>query len=156
LPLQSTHLVLELPDAQLILSPRRFRRRQHQHGAYYQSCQKLPKHGPSSFRRRSVSATRCLTRPWSHNRPRWCRPGVASMPTVTSKDGTTIAYDRTGSGPALILVDGALCSRSFGPMPKLAPLFAPHFTVITYDRRGRGGSGDTEPYDPVREVEDLG
>jgi pimeloyl-ACP methyl ester carboxylesterase len=77
------------------------------------------------------------------------------MPTVTSKDGTTIAYDRIGSGPALILVDGALCSRSFGPMPKMAPLFAPHFTVITYDRRGRGGSGDTQPYDLAREVEDL-
>ena len=77
------------------------------------------------------------------------------MPTVTSKDGTTIAYDRIGSGPALILVDGALCSRAFGPMPKIAPLFAPHFTVITYDRRGRGASGDTQPYDPVREVEDL-
>jgi pimeloyl-ACP methyl ester carboxylesterase len=77
------------------------------------------------------------------------------MPTVTSKDGTTIAYDRTGSGPALILVDGALCSRSFGPMPKIAPLFASHFTVITYDRRGRGASGDTQPYDPAREVEDL-
>ena len=77
------------------------------------------------------------------------------MPTVTSKDGTRIAFDRIGAGPALILVDGALCSRSFGPMPKIAPHFAPNFTVFTYDRRGRGGSGDTQPYDAAREIEDL-
>ena len=51
------------------------------------------------------------------------------MSQVRSKDGTTIAYERTGSGPALILVDGALCSRGFGPSPKLAPLLAKHFTV---------------------------
>jgi pimeloyl-ACP methyl ester carboxylesterase len=74
---------------------------------------------------------------------------------VTAKDGTAIAYERTGSGPALILVDGALCSRAFGPSPQLAPLLAPHFTVVTYDRRGRGESGDTRPYSPTREVEDL-
>ena len=74
---------------------------------------------------------------------------------VRSSDGTTIAYERSGSGPALILVDGALCSRAFGPSPKLAPLLAPHFTVYTYDRRGRGQSGDTPPYAPAREVEDI-
>ena len=72
-----------------------------------------------------------------------------------SKDGTSIDYDRTGSGPPLILVDGALCSRAFGPMPKLAPLLAPHFTVYSYDRRGRGQSGDTQPYAKEREIEDL-
>ncbi len=83
------------------------------------------------------------------------------MSTVRSADGTTIAYSRAGQGPALILVDGALCSRSFGPMPKLAELLAPHFTVYTYDRRGRGGSGgsggsgDEAPYAPDREVEDI-
>jgi pimeloyl-ACP methyl ester carboxylesterase len=66
-----------------------------------------------------------------------------------------IAYDRSGSGPALILVDGALCSRSFGPSAKLAPLLARHFTVYVYDRRGRGASGDTAPYSPAREVEDI-
>jgi pimeloyl-ACP methyl ester carboxylesterase len=55
----------------------------------------------------------------------------------------------------VILVDGALCSRSFGPMPKLAPLLARHFTVFTYDRRGRGDSGDTAPYAVQREVEDI-
>jgi pimeloyl-ACP methyl ester carboxylesterase len=75
--------------------------------------------------------------------------------TVTSKDGTKIAYEKIGSGPALILVDGALCSRSFGPMPKLSALLAEHFTVYLYDRRGRGDSGDTQPYSRQREVEDL-
>jgi pimeloyl-ACP methyl ester carboxylesterase len=77
------------------------------------------------------------------------------MSQVRSKDGTTIAYERTGSGPALILVDGALCSRGFGPSPKLAPLLAQHFTVYAYDRRGRGDSGDTQSYSPAREVEDI-
>jgi pimeloyl-ACP methyl ester carboxylesterase len=77
------------------------------------------------------------------------------MKKVISKDGTAIAYDQTGSGPPLILVDGAFCSRTFGPMPKLAPLLAPHFTVIAYDRRGRGDSGDTAPYAVQREIEDL-
>jgi pimeloyl-ACP methyl ester carboxylesterase len=77
------------------------------------------------------------------------------MDYAISKDGTRIAYERLGSGPALILVDGALCSRAFGPMPKLAPLLAGHFTVFMYDRRGRGESGNTEPYDPGREVDDI-
>ena len=77
------------------------------------------------------------------------------MSQVRSKDGTTIAYERSGNGPALILVDGALCSRAFGPSPKLAPLLARHFTVYAYDRRGRGQSGDTHPYSPAREVEDI-
>ena len=77
------------------------------------------------------------------------------MSQVRSKDGTPIAYERSGSGPALILVDGALCSRAFGPSPKLAPLLAQHFTVFAYDRRGRGQSGDTQPYSPAREVEDI-
>jgi pimeloyl-ACP methyl ester carboxylesterase len=74
---------------------------------------------------------------------------------VISKDGTSIAYDRTGSGPPLILVDGALCYRAFGPMGALAALLAPHFTVYTYDRRGRGESGNGKPYAVEREVEDL-
>jgi pimeloyl-ACP methyl ester carboxylesterase len=77
------------------------------------------------------------------------------MSQVTSKDGTPIAYERVGQGPPLILVDGALCSRAFGPMPKLAPLLARDFTVYFYDRRGRGESGDTPPYTKAREVEDL-
>jgi pimeloyl-ACP methyl ester carboxylesterase len=77
------------------------------------------------------------------------------MNTVQSADGTAIAFTKAGQGPPLILVDGALCSRSFGPMPKLAAELVPHFTVYTYDRRGRGASGDTPPYAPDREVDDL-
>jgi pimeloyl-ACP methyl ester carboxylesterase len=77
------------------------------------------------------------------------------MSQVKSKDGTTIAYERVGQGPPLILVDGALCSRAFGPMPKLAPLLAQSFTVYFYDRRGRGESSDTAPYAKDRELEDL-
>jgi pimeloyl-ACP methyl ester carboxylesterase len=77
------------------------------------------------------------------------------MPSFTSADGTSIAYDVRGSGPALILIDGAFCGRNMGPMPKLAPLLAPHFTVYNYDRRGRGDSGDTAPFSTDREYEDL-
>jgi len=77
------------------------------------------------------------------------------MNTVRSADGTAIAFTRAGHGPALILVDGALCSRSFGPSAKLAARLTPHFTVYTYDRRGRGDSGDTPPYSPEREIEDI-
>src|SRR5215211_8256973 len=77
------------------------------------------------------------------------------MKKVTSNDGTEIAYDQRGEGPAVILVDGALCYRSFGPMPQLAELLAPHFTVYNYDRRGRGESGDTQPYALEREIEDI-
>jgi pimeloyl-ACP methyl ester carboxylesterase len=75
--------------------------------------------------------------------------------TATSADGTKIAYDRQGSGPALILIDGAMCSRDFGPQPSLAKVLATDFTVYTYDRRGRGLSTDTLPYAVEREVEDL-
>lgn len=77
------------------------------------------------------------------------------METVTSKDGTRIAYDRAGQGPAVILVDGALCYRNFGPMGGLSQQLAPHFTVFWYDRRGRGESGDTKPYAIEREIEDI-
>ena len=77
------------------------------------------------------------------------------MPTVSSIDGTTIAYDKVGEGPALILVDGALSVHSSGGKSELARLLAPHFTVYGYDRRGRGGSGDTLPYAVEREIEDI-
>jgi pimeloyl-ACP methyl ester carboxylesterase len=77
------------------------------------------------------------------------------MNTVTSKDGTKIAYDKKGSGPALILVDGALCYRGFGPMPGLAELLVPNFTVYTYDRRGRGESSNGKLFAVEREVEDI-
>jgi pimeloyl-ACP methyl ester carboxylesterase len=77
------------------------------------------------------------------------------MDKVTSKDGTQIAYDKRGDGPAVILVDGALCYRSLGPMPRLSELLSPHFTVYNYDRRGRGDSGDSQPYALGREIEDI-
>ena len=77
------------------------------------------------------------------------------MNKVASRDGTPIAYDRVGAGPAVILVDGALCYRGSGPSGPLAAALARHFAVITYDRRGRGESGDTLPYAIDREVEDL-
>ncbi|MEW5797557.1 MAG: alpha/beta hydrolase [Bacteroidota bacterium] len=77
------------------------------------------------------------------------------MNTVISKDGTVIAYEKIGSGKPLILVDGALCYRSFGPMPKLAPLLANHFTVYYYDRRGRGDSTDVQPYSLQKEIDDI-
>jgi len=75
------------------------------------------------------------------------------MRTVTSKDGTTIAFEQTGKGPALILVVGAFNDRMTG-VP-LTELLKQHFTVYNYDRRGRGDSGDTLPYAVEREIEDL-
>ncbi|TFC52921.1 alpha/beta hydrolase [Cryobacterium sp. TMT2-10] len=73
--------------------------------------------------------------------------------TVQSADGTSIAYEKSGSGPALILVGGAFNTRQ-SPGPLVPPL-AEHFTVYTYDRRGRGYSTDVAPYATDREVEDL-
>ena len=64
------------------------------------------------------------------------------MPSVTSADGTRIGYETVGTGPSLILVDGALCSRDFGPARGLAQAFADEYTVHLYDRRGRGESGE--------------
>jgi pimeloyl-ACP methyl ester carboxylesterase len=79
----------------------------------------------------------------------------SSARTVISKDGTAIAFDRMGNGAPVILVDAALCHRGMGQTRPLAELLAPHFTVITYDRRGRGESRDTAPYSVEREVEDI-
>ena len=79
------------------------------------------------------------------------------MQTVTSRDGTTIAFDRSGDGPPVILVGGATQHRAFDPSTTdLAARLADRFTVLNYDRRGRGDSGDTEPYAVEREIEDLG
>jgi pimeloyl-ACP methyl ester carboxylesterase len=75
------------------------------------------------------------------------------MNTVTSSDGTTIAFDRSGEGPAVILLCGGSTDRSANA--PLAALLAEHFTVFNYDRRGRGDSGETAPYAVEREVEDL-
>lgn len=75
------------------------------------------------------------------------------METVLSRDGTKIAFDRLGRGPALILVAGATADRSAEMV--LATVLAPHFTVFAYDRRGRGDSGDTPSYTVEREFEDI-
>jgi pimeloyl-ACP methyl ester carboxylesterase len=75
------------------------------------------------------------------------------MNTVRSSDGTTIAFDQWGEGPPLIYVGGGLNDRSAGA--PLGGLLASRFTVLSYDRRGRGASGDTAPYAVEREVEDL-
>jgi pimeloyl-ACP methyl ester carboxylesterase len=73
--------------------------------------------------------------------------------TVRSRDGTTIAYDRSGDGPPLILVSGAMGTRAHAV--ELASQLASMFAVFAYDRRGRGDSGDTRPYAVEREIEDL-
>lgn len=77
------------------------------------------------------------------------------MPSATSADGTSIAYDIAGDGPPLVYVTGACCFRRFRPVVADAAVFATRFRVITYDRRGRGDSGDTGPWSLDREVEDL-
>jgi pimeloyl-ACP methyl ester carboxylesterase len=76
-----------------------------------------------------------------------------TMQAVTSRDGTRIAYDKSGNGPAVIVVNGALAERSSNA--ELAPLLATRLTVYSYDRRGRGESGDTKPYSVQREIEDI-
>ena len=75
------------------------------------------------------------------------------MAVAFSKDGTTIAYDKTGQGPALIIVAGAFQDRT--AMTAYAEPLSKHFTVYNYDRRGRGESGDTQPYTVEREIEDI-
>jgi hypothetical protein len=75
------------------------------------------------------------------------------MSRATSKDGTSIAYERVGAGPPVILVGGGLVDRSENA--PLAAALASHFTVYNYDRRGRGASGDTPPYAVERELEDI-
>jgi pimeloyl-ACP methyl ester carboxylesterase len=75
------------------------------------------------------------------------------METVISKDGTTIAFDRSGEGPAVVLVSGGSVDRT--SLAPLAKELAPDFTVLNHDRRGRGPSGDTPPYAIDREIEDI-
>ena len=73
--------------------------------------------------------------------------------TVTSKDGTTIAFERSGAGPVIVLVEAALSDRK--GTARLARRLSPRFTVVNYDRRGRGDSTDTPPYTVDREVDDI-
>ena len=75
------------------------------------------------------------------------------MPKITSADGTVIAYDKKGQGPLLVLVLGALNRKSQGK--KLTELLSDRFTVVSYDRRGRGDSTDTLPYSTDKEVDDI-
>jgi Alpha/beta hydrolase family len=75
------------------------------------------------------------------------------MYTARSEDGTSIAFDRVGDGPPVVIVAGALSTRAANS--QLAGLLADSFTVFNYDRRGRADSADTPPYAPEREVEDL-
>jgi pimeloyl-ACP methyl ester carboxylesterase len=81
------------------------------------------------------------------------QPDARGVAFTTSEDGTRIAFEKMGSGPALVIVSGALSQRDGGK--PLAAKLADHFTVYTYDRRGRGHSGDTKPYAVVREIQDL-
>ena len=75
---------------------------------------------------------------------------------VTSADGTAIAYDVTGTGPSVVVVEGALCQRTMGTAKALIPGLSSSFAVVAYDRRGRGESGPgSSPYAVEREVEDL-
>lgn len=81
---------------------------------------------------------------------------TSSTRFVTSADGTAIAYDVTGTGPAVVVVEGALCQRTMGTAQALIPLLSEHWAVFAYDRRGRGESGPgLSPSAVQREVEDL-
>lgn len=82
-------------------------------------------------------------------------PEQVAGKTVTSKDGTSIAYERAGTGPALILIDAAGHYREFSSFGGLIGLLAADFTVYHYDRRGRGDSTDVTPYAVEREVDDV-
>jgi pimeloyl-ACP methyl ester carboxylesterase len=91
-----------------------------------------------------------------------CQPVTQStdqekiMKTVVSKDGTTIAYEQSGRGPVIIIVAGAIQYRAFDQgLAQLAELLSLQFTVINYDRRGRGESTDNQPYAVAREIEDI-
>lgn len=78
------------------------------------------------------------------------------MKKILSKDGTPLAFDQSGTGPVVILVGGAFQHRAIDARTaQLAALLAAHFTVLHYDRRGRGDSGDTLPYAIEREIEDI-
>jgi pimeloyl-ACP methyl ester carboxylesterase len=75
--------------------------------------------------------------------------------TVVSKDGTRIAYEISGNGPTVVVVAGALGYKDFPFMRSFGAEFAKDFRVVAYDRRGRGGSSDTQPYSVEKEIDDL-
>jgi pimeloyl-ACP methyl ester carboxylesterase/uncharacterized protein YndB with AHSA1/START domain len=79
--------------------------------------------------------------------------GNPNMQTITSADGTTIAYEKIGTGPAIIVISNV--AEDHTAVAPLVNTLSEHFTVITFDRRGRGASGDPQPYDPTREIEDI-
>jgi hypothetical protein len=85
--------------------------------------------------------------------PRRATPASHRAQAVTSRDGTPIAFDRIGDGPAVILVGGATMARQGNGA--LAEVLANELTVLNHDRRGRGASGDTPPYAVQREIEDI-
>lgn len=78
---------------------------------------------------------------------------MSGLATVTSADGTVIAYETFGSGPAIIVISNV--AEDHTGVAGIAKALAQHFTVISFDRRGRGASGDPQPYDPAREIDDL-
>jgi pimeloyl-ACP methyl ester carboxylesterase len=112
---------------------------------------------PRRFRVLAVSIPVPLVRSISESgqlsRPR--EPRRTIMYTTTSGDGTVIAYDRAGDGAPLVLVPGAFSYRRYPGQVRLAGLLEARFTVYSYDRRGRGDSGDRKPYAVEREIEDL-
>lgn len=77
------------------------------------------------------------------------------MHNVNSKDGTLISYDEVGDGQLIVLVGGAFQTRHDPMMQELSGLLSKDFKVVSYDRRGRGDSGDTKPYSVERETEDI-
>ncbi|GAA3466202.1 alpha/beta fold hydrolase [Nonomuraea roseola] len=78
---------------------------------------------------------------------------MSDLLTVTSADGTTIAYEKAGSGPAIIVISNV--AEDHTGVAGVAKALSEHFTVISFDRRGRGASGDPQPYDPAREIDDI-
>ena len=83
------------------------------------------------------------------------RVGRLTTGRVISADGTAIVFDRSGGGQGIILVHGALTDRAHPILSGVAAALAPWFTVYNYDRRGRGDSGNAQPYAAEREIEDL-
>ncbi|MFI6299939.1 alpha/beta fold hydrolase [Nonomuraea sp. NPDC050790] len=78
---------------------------------------------------------------------------MSELSTLTSADGTTIAYQKTGSGPAIIVISNV--AEDHTGVAGIAEALSKDFTVISFDRRGRGASGDPQPYDPAREIDDI-